>query len=57
MLDNRPVQEARCEVLRSEIKAWEREHLEQKGTKPSRDDVKANPDIGRECFGFICDYF
>lgn len=33
-------------TLRLELKAWEKDFAANKGSKPSREDIKANPSIG-----------
>lgn len=43
--------EERIKALKSELKEWEREFAEvNDGKKPSREDIKRNPDIGTKAF-------
>ena len=38
--------EAECQRIRANLKAWEHQWNSQHGAKPSRNDIKATPDIG-----------
>jgi hypothetical protein len=42
-------QEHHMAELRSEIKAWEKKHLQAHGKKPTRKDIAADSNIGRLC--------
>ena len=49
MPEDRSQQEKRYELLRTELKIWEREYLDQNGTKPTRGQIAANVEIGKLC--------
>ena len=49
MPEDRSQQEKRYELLRTELKIWEREYLDQNGTKPPRGQIAANVEIGKLC--------
>jgi hypothetical protein len=43
--------EAKCQRLRVDLKTWESNWAKNNGgTKPGRDDIKRNPDIGRSSY-------
>lgn len=45
--DTRSYYERKSKQYREELKSWEHAWLKDNGTKPSRSDIKNNPDIGR----------
>lgn len=48
MSDERRELEGRSLPLRKELKDWERQFEEKRGKKPTREDIKANSEIGRK---------
>ena len=52
--DEREVYEKQSQDLRLELKKWETQWArDHKGKKPSRNDIKQNPDIGKEPWPFV----
>jgi hypothetical protein len=49
MPEDRSLQEKRYELLRTELKIWEREYVDRNGTKPTRGEIAANVAIGELC--------
>lgn len=39
--------ESQAQALRADLKKWESDWVKAHGSKPGRDDIKANPDIGK----------
>jgi hypothetical protein len=44
--DTRAYYERKSKQYREELKTWEHNWLKDHGQKPSRSDIKSNPDIG-----------
>lgn len=45
--DTKAYYERKSKQYREELKAWEHTWLKDTGKKPSRSDIKGNPDIGK----------